>query len=236
MCVGGRLSHAPVTESRKHPFILNHHHPLAILVMRHYHLRLFHAGQQLLIASVREKFWPTAIHSLAKRVIHECVSCFKNKPKVVDQLMADLPSERVTPSSPFSKMGVDYCGPFLISYPNRRTRPVKCYVAIFVCLAVKAVHLELVADLTTQAFLAALRRFTARRGKPNLIMCDNATTFVGAKWELSELHRLFLSQHFQDAVVRDAGNDSIEFRFIPPRTPNFGGLWEAQVKSLDSER
>ncbi|XP_053699358.1 uncharacterized protein LOC128746331 [Sabethes cyaneus] len=232
MCVGGRLSHAPVTESRKHPFILHHHHPLAILVMRHYHLRLFHAGQQLLIASVREKFWPTAINSLAKRVIHECVSCFKNKPKVVDQLMADLPSERVTPSSPFLKVGVDYCGTFLISYPNRRTRPVKCYVAIFVCLAVKAVHLELVADLTTQAFLAALRRFIARRGKPNLIMCDNATTFVGAKRELSELHRLFLSQHFQDAVVRDAGNDSIEFRFIPPRTPNFGGLWEAQVKSF----
>ncbi|XP_058827620.1 uncharacterized protein LOC131687546 [Topomyia yanbarensis] len=168
--VGGRLLHAPIPASRKHPFILDSHHPFTTLIVRHYHLRLFHTGQQLLIASVREKFWPTAIHSLARKVIHECVACFKRKPKALEQLMADLPPERVTPSSPFLKVGVDYCGPFFISYPNRRTRPVKSYVAIFVCLAVKAVHLELVADLTTQAFLAALKRFVARRGKPQLIV------------------------------------------------------------------
>ncbi|XP_058448639.1 uncharacterized protein LOC131428610 [Malaya genurostris] len=232
LCVGGRLHHAPISVSRKHPFILDGRHLLAMQIVRHYHLRLFHAGQQLLIASVRERFWPTAIHNLVRRVIHDCVPCFRRRPKVLEQLMADLPPERVTPSSPFLKVGVDYCGPFLISYPNRRTSPVKSYVAIFVCLAVKAVHLELVADLTTQAFLAALKRFVARRGKPQLIMCDNATTFVGAKRELKELFLLFNGQQFQDIVTKDAGNDSIEFRFIPPRTPNFGGLWEAQVKSF----
>ncbi|XP_055527010.1 uncharacterized protein LOC129719642 [Wyeomyia smithii] len=232
MCVGGRLSHASVPESRKHPFILHHHHPSATLVMRHYRLRLFHAGQQLLVASVRERFWPTAIHSLARRIIHEYVDCFKNKPRILEQLMADLPPERVTPSSPFLKVGVDYCGPFMISYPNRRARPVKCYVAIFVCLTVKAVHLELVTDLTTEAFLAALKRFVARRGKPQLIMCDNATTFVGAKRELAELYHLFRSQQFQDSITKQAVKDDIDFRFIPPRSPNFGGLWEAQVKSF----
>lgn len=104
--------------------------------------------------------------------------------------------------------------------------------AIFVCLVVKAVHLELVMDLTTQAFLAALKRFAARRGKPHLIMCDNATTFVGAKRELTELHRLFHDQKFQEILIKDTSSDGIEFRFIPPRTPNFGGLWEAQVKSF----
>ncbi|XP_058816746.1 uncharacterized protein LOC131680030 [Topomyia yanbarensis] len=207
--VGGRLLHAPIPASRKHPFILDSHHPFATLIVRHYHLRLFHAGQLLLIASVREKFWPTAIHSLARKVIHECVVCFKRKPKALEQLMADLPPELVTPSSPFLKVGVDYCGPFFIRYPNCRTQPVKSYVAIFVFLAVKAVHLELVADLTTQAFLAALKRFVARRGKPQL--------------------RAITLQH---AVIKDAENDNIEFRFIPPRSPNFGGLWEAQVKSF----
>ncbi|XP_055527503.1 uncharacterized protein LOC129720107 [Wyeomyia smithii] len=230
--VGGRLLNASIPESRKHPFILNHHHLLTLLIMRHYHLKLFHAGQQLLIASVRERFWPTSIHSLARRVIHECIACLKNKPKVLEQLMADLPPERVTPSSPFLKVGVDYCGPFLISYPNRKARPVKCYVAIFVCLAVKAVHLELVTDLTTAAFLAALKRFVARRGKPQVIMCDNATTFVGAKRELMELYKLFYSQQFQESITKHAGSDGIDFRFIPPRSPNFGGLWEAQGKSF----
>lgn len=87
-------------------------------------------------------------------------------------------------------------------------------------------------DLTTQAFLAALKRFAARRGKPQLIMCDNATTFVGAKRELTELHRLFHDQKFQDRLIKETSSEGIEFRFIPPRTPNFGGLWEAQVKSF----
>ncbi|XP_062535152.1 uncharacterized protein LOC134204341 [Armigeres subalbatus] len=146
--------------------------------------------------------------------------------------MADLPAERVTPSAPFLKVGVDYCGPFFISYPNRRAKPVKCYVAVFVCLSVKAIHLELVADLTTQAFIAALRRFVSRRGRPQLIMCDNATTFVGANRELRQLYKQLNEREFQDPVIKEAANDGITFKFIPPRTPNFGGLWEAQVKSF----
>ncbi|XP_062542111.1 uncharacterized protein LOC134210108 [Armigeres subalbatus] len=232
MCVGGRLANAPVSEHRKHPFILDHRHPLALALARHYHHKFYHAGQQLLISILRERFWPTNASSLVRKVIHGCIPCFKSKPKVLEQLMADLPAERVTPSAPFLKVGVDYCGPFFISYPNRRAKPVKCYVAVFVCLSVKAIHLELVADLTTQAFIAALRRFVSRRGRPQLIMCDNATTFVGANRELRQLYKQLNEREFQDPVIKEAANDGITFKFIPPRTPNFGGLWEAQVKSF----
>lgn len=146
--------------------------------------------------------------------------------------MADLPPERVTPCFPFQKVGVDYCGPFNVVYPQRRVRPIKCFVAVFVCLVTKAVHLELSADLTTQAFLAALRRFSSRRGKPSLIMCDNAKNFVGARRRLDELAQLFEQQQFQEAVIRRTVEDSIDFRFIPARSPNFGGLWESAVKSF----
>ncbi|XP_065093229.1 uncharacterized protein LOC135713940 [Ochlerotatus camptorhynchus] len=116
--VGGRLSKASIPASRKHPAILSYHHPLGKLVVIHYHQKLFHAGQQLLIRRVREKYWPTQIRRLANTVINECVPCFRCRPKVLDQLMADLPSERVTPAPPFLKVGVDYCGPFLVAYPN----------------------------------------------------------------------------------------------------------------------
>ncbi|XP_065081375.1 uncharacterized protein LOC135703948 [Ochlerotatus camptorhynchus] len=202
--VGGRLSKAPIPASRKHPAILSYHHPLSKLVVIHYHQKLFHAGQQLLISRVREKYWPTQIRRLANTVINECVPCFPCRPKVLDQLMADFPSERVTPAPPFLKVGVDYCGPFLVAY---RTTPRKYFVAIFVCLVTKAVHLELVGDLTSEAFLAAFKRFAARRGKPTL---------------------------FQQSIVNEAEEDEIEFRFIPARSPNFGGLWEAAVKSFKS--
>lgn len=127
---------------------------------------------------------------------------------------------------------MDYCGPFYALYPGRKNRPVKCFVAVFVCLVTKAVHLEAVADLTTQAFLAALKRFVARRSKPVLIMYDNAKTSVGAIKELDELAKLFCAQQFQEAVTKEACNESIEFKFIPARSPNFGGLWEAAVKSF----
>lgn len=146
--------------------------------------------------------------------------------------MADLPAERVTPAPPFLRVGVDYCGPFQINYPNRKRITVKHYAAIFVCLVTKAVHIEMVADLTTQGFLAALKRFVARRGKPALIMCDNGTNFVGARRQLDDLAALFRNQQSQHSIAVGAADIGIEFKFIPAKSPNFGGLWEAAVKSM----
>ena len=230
--VGGRLRNAAVASMRKYPVILDHRHPLTKLILQDYHHKYLHAGQQLLMSTVRERFWPLNIRRTARQVIHQCVPCFRSKPKIQNQLMADLPREKVTPAPALLKVGVDYCGPFSMSYPGRKARPVKCFVVVFVCLVTKAVHLEVALDLTTQAFVAALRRFVSRRSKPQLIMCDNAKNFVGAKREVDELAKLFKNQQFQDAVVREACNESIEFRFIPARSPNFGGLWEAAVKSF----
>ncbi|XP_055632587.1 uncharacterized protein LOC129773061 [Toxorhynchites rutilus septentrionalis] len=230
--VGGRLHNATVSAGRKHPLILDHRHPLTKLIMRHYHHKFFHAGQQLLISCVRERFWPLNARRIARQIIHECVPCFRCKPKVEDQLMADLPQETVNPAPAFLKVGVDYCGPFLMSYPGRKIKPSKCFVAMFVCLVTKAVHMEVVSDLTTQAFLAALKRFIARRGKPQIIMSDNAKNFVGAKREIDELAKMFKNQQFQETMTRHLINDRIEFKFIPARSPNFGGLWEAAVKSF----
>ncbi|XP_053686409.1 uncharacterized protein LOC128735950 [Sabethes cyaneus] len=95
-------------------------------------------------------------------------------------------------------------------------------------MATKAAHLELVLNLTTEAFLAALRRFCARRGYPLNIYCDNATNFVGAS---KELRRLFNSQQHRQQVATQCTRDGITFHFIPPRSPSFGGLWKACVKA-----
>ena len=91
-------------------------------------------------------------------------------------------SERVSPTPPFEKSGVDYAGPFQIKYGHvRKPTIIKAYICVFVCLSVEAVHLELVSDLTNEAFTAALRRFIARRGYPTLIWSDHGSNFVGAK-------------------------------------------------------
>ena len=103
-------------------------------------------------------------------------------------MMGQLPIERVTPDAIFSKTGVDYAGPVYIKQGYTR-KPVvlKAYVCVFVSLSVKAVHLELVSDLTSESFIACLRRFISRRGKPTLIWSDHGTNFVGAKRVLQEL-------------------------------------------------
>ncbi|XP_052901612.1 uncharacterized protein LOC128309295, partial [Anopheles moucheti] len=95
-----------------------------------------------------------------------------------------------------------------------------------------AIHIELVSDLTTTAFLAALRRFVARRGKVCELHSDNATTFKGAANELRRLYEM-LKTNDEDrrSIVDWCANNEMDWKFIPPRAPHFGGLWEAAVKS-----
>ena len=99
---------------------------------------------------------------------------------LLQQIMGNLPMERVSPALPFVRTGVDLYVTIAYRYLHRKLQPLKGYVVIFVCMVVKAVHIDLVTDLTTDDFIAALRRFVARSGKPSLIECDNAKHFVGA--------------------------------------------------------
>ena len=148
-------------------------------------------------------------------------------------MMGNLPKVRDTAARPFANVGVDYCGPFFIKEKRLRNRnKLKVYAAVFVCLAVKAVHIELVGDLTTELFIASLRRFFARRGKPKAMYCDNGTNSVGARNQLSDLYRLVNSKEFNEKTEQYVTNQGIEWHFSPPRTPHFGGIWEAAVKSL----
>ena len=102
------------------------------------------------------------------------------------------------------------------------------YIAVYVCFTSKAVHIELVSDLTSDAFILSFQRFVARRGLPTKVYCDNATNFVEASRALNELHEAFAAQ--KEDLVRYAAERKVEFSFIPPRAPHFGGLWEAAVK------
>ena len=148
------------------------------------------------------------------------------------QLLGQLPVERITPSSVFDKVGVDYAGPLLVKHGYvRKPTVVKTYICVFVCLAVKAVHLELVSDLTTEAFLSCLRRFVSRRGLPTLIWSDNGTNFVGADREIKELYHFLEKDDTQQSISRFLTDQKIEWKFNPPSSPHFGGLWEAAVKS-----
>ncbi|GFX57455.1 integrase catalytic domain-containing protein [Trichonephila clavipes] len=106
----------------------------------------------------------------------------------------------------------------------------KVYVVIFVCLATKAIHLEAVTDLTTEVFIAALKRLCARRGRISTLMSDNATNFKGAAAELNRVIKLICNRN--ETLANYFDSEAIQRKFIPPRSPNCVGLWEAGVKSF----
>ena len=109
---------------------------------------------------------------------------------------------------------------------------VKAYMCVFVSLLTKAVHVEAVSDLTPEAFLACLRRFISRRGKPTLLWSDHDTNFVGAKRIVQELYQFLKESQTNQAVSDFCSSQGIQWDFIPEHAPHFGGLWESAVKSL----
>jgi hypothetical protein len=100
----------------------------------------------------------------------------------------------------------------------------KGYIAIFVCFVTKAVHIEVVTSLTTEAFLAALRRFVARRGKPKTIYSDNGTNFQGASNQLHELYKMLQSSSQMARVQDFLATEGCDWKFIPQHGTHFGGL------------
>ncbi|GFS49528.1 uncharacterized protein TNCV_2968241 [Trichonephila clavipes] len=158
---------------QKHSIFLPKTDHIVNLSISDYHLKLLHAGPQLLQAALREKFWILLGRDAVRRVERRCIPCFRNRPKFTEQFMGDLPESRVCPCSVFQRTGIDFARPFLIrSFKGRGSRNTKCYICAFVCLTTKVVHLEVVSDLTSKAFIACLKRFVARRGKPSDIFCD----------------------------------------------------------------
>lgn len=104
-------------------------------------------------------------------------------------------------------------------------------MSIFVCLSTKAVHFELVSDLSAVSFLNTIKRFIARRGKCINLYSDNSTIFVGANNQLSELKQFLIRDTTQTEVQAYLAEQFINWKFIPAYSPHMGGLWEATVKS-----
>lgn len=139
----------------------------------------------------------------------------------------DLPKNRVTPSRAFLHSGLDYAGPFNIKISRNKTG--KAYLCVFVCFATKAIHLEIVSELSTTAFLNALKRFVARRGRCAKLFSDNAKNFVGANNELKALIDMIKTN--RAPIDRFLTEQAIQWRFIPTYFPHMGGLWEVAIKA-----
>ena len=233
--IGGRLSNSDLAMSQKHPVILDGKGLLMEKFFTHIHKALCHCGPTLLLCHVGKKLHVLGARRLCRRLCAKCVRCRRYRPKLEHQKMGELPAYRVASSRvTFNHVGIDCAGPFTTK-AGRVRNPLlgKAHICVFVCLATKAVHLEVVSEESTAAFQAALDRFIARRGCPSHIFSDNGGNFVGARNDLRGFYK-FLRDKKNNEEIRHylATHHEVTWHNIPARSPHMGGLWEAAVKSM----
>ena len=130
-----------------------------------------------------------------------------------------LPRIRTQQASPFTVTGVDFSGAL---YVHGMTGEEKVYVCLFTCGNTRAVHLEIVNDLSKNSFLQAFRRFVSHKSVPIIMISGNASTYLSAAKEIEEL--------MNSVKIHDALKVQVtSWRFIPKRAPWYGGFWERLI-------
>ena len=181
----GRINNSELPLDAITPLFLPNKSYLVDLLFKHIHSSHNHIGLSQTLSMYRQKCWTPKIRSRIKSILIRCVSCQGVKGRTLPQpLPPPLPSERVQWVPPFSHVGVDHTGSYVIKDPQGRK--AKAYICLFVCATTRAVHLEVVEDLTTSTFIMCLRRLAATKGMPMLILSDNHRTFIAGETTSTE--------------------------------------------------
>ena len=220
----GRLVNSDLDFVARRPIILPRNHAYTTMVINDCHERVMHGGVRATLAEARSKYWIPKGWQCVKKILSKCAICKRHEGQAYNAPQtAALPDFRVTQAPAFSKVGVDFAGPLYVKATAGGMR--KVCIAFFSCCVTRAIHLELVEDLTAEAFRQALRRFAARRGTPTLIVSDNAKTFQSMEKPLINLFK-------HPEVACELDRKRIEWRFNLERAPWWGGLFERMVGSV----
>ncbi|XP_062557339.1 uncharacterized protein LOC134222212 [Armigeres subalbatus] len=204
------------------PIILPSKHRAVSLLIEDYHRRYLHANNETIVNELRQRYNIPKLRQLVKNIAYKCQLCRIRKARPSYPPMATLPPARLaTNVRPFSYVGVDYFGPLLTKVGRSN---VKRWIALFTCLTVRAVHLEIAYSLSTASCISCVRRFIGRRGSPLEIISDNGTNFQGAE-------RILREQIDRELAVTFT-NTTTKWSFIPPGAPHMGGAWERLVQSV----
>ena len=209
MKVRGRLQEADLTQEEKHPIIMPPDHKYTQLLILERHQGACHGGVQQTLHALRARFWIPRGRQVVRKIIRDCQTCKIFCTEPFNEEAAPLPKERVRQRPPFSAVGIDLTGPI---YRKDRSghRPLKVWLVLFTCTVVRAVHIELVESQSAEDFIKAFERFSARRGKPEVIFSDNGLNF-------KEASKILTSR-------------GIKWKFNVQKAPWWGGFWERLIR------
>ena len=224
--VGGRLRRAhTLDEGTKHPVVLDPRHPIVQLLIKAADTRLGHCGAEAVLADLRRRFWILRGRQSIRSFQTQCVGCLRRRGRPSIPKMADLPPARLRVGRPpFYSTGTDCFGPFSVKIGRRTERR---WGIIWKCMTVRAIYLDLLESLDTDAFLMSFTRFRSRRGTPHEILCDNGTNFKGGETELKKAF-----EEMAPSLQERLAKHQVRFKFNPPVAPHFGGTWEREIRSV----
>ena len=228
---GCRLENSDLTFGRKHPTLI----PDTLLgdaLIGHLHASQLHQGRRITAAAVRDQgYCAVGGKRRIQRVIAACITCRKLRAPPMQQKMADLPAERLYRTPPFYKCGIDVFGHFHVKHgkaTRRNTGTRKVWVLLFTCLYSRAIHLEILDSMDTAAFINALVRFEAVRGKCVYLRSDHGSNFMGARNDNSTESPI-MDLAVQKTVQEDWQRQGRTWEVNPPLASHFGGVWERAI-------
>ena len=218
----GRLNNASLDSDTKFPYLIPKHHAVTELLIRRAHVQTKHSGMRSTVTQLRQRYWIPTIRQVVNTKLRHCTICklASGKPYSKPET-PPLQASRVREAPPFTVTGCDFTGALYVVQKEGGAE-MKVYIALFTCAITRAVHLEIVPDMTTQAFLNAFRRFSARRSTPTQMISDNALTFTSAADYIKSL--------LNDPAIREYMREhQINWSFNPKRAPWWGGFFERLI-------
>ncbi|XP_062714710.1 uncharacterized protein LOC134291225 [Aedes albopictus] len=209
----------------KYPIILPRKHHVTYLLIEYYHRKYLQCNAETIVNELRQKYYIPRIRVIVRTVTRLCQWCKIYKVQPIVPKMGPLPEARLSPGvRPFSYIGIDYFGPLLVKVGRSHA---KRWICLITCLTIRAVHVEVAYDLSTQSCIACIRRFVCRRGAPLEIYSDNGRNFVGADGVLRDQVK-----RIEEETAATFTNAQTKWYFIPPSAPHMGGSWERLVRSI----
>ncbi|XP_067943414.1 uncharacterized protein [Watersipora subatra] len=223
--VGGRASASTLSYQQKYPIIIPKNSHLAYLLTVHYHKQISHLGRRSTLAATRDAgIWMVNGSGVVKCVLNQCVGCARLRKALETQFMGKLPKERMEGTPPFTNIGIDTFGPYYVK--DKRTE-LKRWGLLITCLYSRAVHIEVLDDMSADTLIQALRCFLALRRPVQTIYCDNGTNFVGAKNEIEKQLEITSKETKQYLL-----ENRIHFKFNSPEASHQGRAMERMIHSI----
>ena len=219
-------------EETRRPVLLLGADPITKALVLEIHWQKQHIVSECLVRStIHEKYIILGLTKLLKSISRNCIVCQKMKAQPIKQIMAPLHNRKGIPQRAFAETGLDFAGPFETIQGRGKSRRLR-FVLVLTCLQTRAVHFEPTFDQKASSVINAIDRFSTVRGRPIVLVSDNQTSFKKANKVLKDFQEMVYANKPLIEQKLNEEKEPVEWIFIPPRAPHFGGAWEIMVKAM----